>query len=155
MFTCAPCFLPLSYSIHVFTAFVSKQNNWTPQQHNISALCHSGTLARVAFEHRGLVSWPRCLSKNTLWHGNKPCKLDHRKSKKYPASLPCIFFPLRSALAENVHTWRKIASAGSRRPHNFVQVFPDVSLCSPFLNLRRLTKKHTDWDASALVAALE
>ena len=69
--------------------------------------------------------------------------------------VPCIFFPLRSALAENVHTWRKIASAGSRRPHNFVQVFPDVSLCSPFLNLRRLTKKHTDWDASALVAALE
>lgn len=62
MFTCAPCCLPLSYSIHVFTAFVSKQNNWTPEQLNISALCHSGTLAGVAFEHRGLVSWPRCLS---------------------------------------------------------------------------------------------
>ncbi len=53
--------------------------------------------------------------------------------------VPWILFPLRSPLAENGHTWRKIASAGSRRPQS--QVHPIfVFLCSPFLNLRRFPR---------------
>lgn len=75
-----------------------------------------------------------------------------QKVKKYPGYL-WILFPLRSALAEHGHTWRKIASAGSRRPQSskFLMMF----LCVHLSWICGGTKKHTDWDASALVAALE